>query len=137
MAVFWEWVRQHDTLLWWLGGISLVTFLGSLIIIPILIVRIPEDFFMPHYEPDEPTLHPIKHALAGLGKNILGVVVFLAGFAMLFIPGQGLLTMLLGLALIDFPGKREMELRLLRMPKINRVITWVRRKYGRKPLQLP
>ena len=70
-------------------------------------------------------------------NGVQGASVFLAGVAMLFIPGQGLLTMLLGLALIDFPGKRAMEIKLLRRPKINRAINWVRRKYGREPLQVP
>ena len=99
--------------------------------------EVPADFFMPHFVPDEELSHPLKRAVFGLGKNLLGAVVFLAGVAMLFIPGQGLLTMLLGLALIDFPGKRAMEIKLVRMPKVHGAMNWVRRKYGREPLQIP
>ena len=135
--MIWDWVKENEVLLWWLVGISVFTFAGSLIAVPLLIVRIPADYFMPDYEAPEDRRHPVAGALLQVAKNVLGLVVFLAGVAMLFIPGQGLLTMLLGLALIDFPGKRELEIRLLKMPKIRRAIDWVRRRYGREPLEVP
>jgi len=45
MAFLIEWFQANDTVLWWLGGISLVTFVGTLIAVPIVVIRIPSDYF--------------------------------------------------------------------------------------------
>jgi hypothetical protein len=52
------------------------------------------------------------------------------------LPGQGVLTILAGLSLLSFPGKRRLQLRLLRIPAIHRAIDALRRRAGRPPLHL-
>jgi hypothetical protein len=59
------------------------------------------------------------------------------GIALLVLPGQGLLTILLGITLLDLPGKRHLEIVLLRRPSVSRAVNWLRRKSGRPPLDLP
>jgi hypothetical protein len=70
-------------------------------------------------------------------KNILGALFVLAGVAMLVLPGQGILTILIGLSLTDFPGKRDLELKLIKKPSVYKAINWMRRKYKKPPLQIP
>ncbi len=70
-------------------------------------------------------------------KNLAGAVFLIMGFLMLFIPGQGLLTILLGLTFLNFPGKRRLEIRLIRSPRIHRGVNWIRRRSGKPPVQLP
>jgi len=120
-----------------MGGIALFTFVASLVVIPLVVVRMAPDYFMPDRGSALSDRHPLVCLLGRIGKNVLGVVIFVAGVVMLFIPGQGLLTMLLGLVLLDFPGKRGLELRLVRMPKVHRTLDWIRARYGRPPLQVP
>jgi hypothetical protein len=69
-------------------------------------------------------------------KNVVGVVFLLAGFAMLFLPGQGLLTMLIGISLMDFPGKRAIEAKMVGQPTLLSVINNMRRKFDKPPLTL-
>jgi hypothetical protein len=71
-----------------------------------------------------------------LGKNLLGLVFVLAGLAMLVLPGQGLLTLLIGLLLLDFPGKRAIERRLVARPTLRAFLDRMRAKRGAPPLQL-
>jgi hypothetical protein len=52
------------------------------------------------------------------------------------VPGPGLLTVLLGIMLLDFPGKRALELRLVRRQQVHRTIDRVRKRYGKPPLLL-
>lgn len=133
-----QWIEQHPELLAWSLGISALTFVGTLIAIPIAIINMPADFFLPshlHHNPHKP-LSPL-HWLGRLGKNVLGLLILLMGFLMLFLPGQGLLTMLLGVSLIDFPGKRALELRLVHRPSIQQSINWIRQRANKPPLQLP
>lgn len=130
---------EHKELLAWLGGFSVVTFIGSLLLIPFLVVRMGEDYFMPHRD-EEQTLagqHPVLRATGLILKNLLGVLLIAAGITMLILPGQGLLTIVIGLMLLNFPGKRAFELRLIRIPALLRTVNRLRAGAHRPPLQLP
>jgi hypothetical protein len=67
-------------------------------------------------------------------RNLLGVLLVLLGIAMLLLPGQGLLTLLVGLLLIDFPGKHQLVVRLLTRPKVLSVVNKLRAHRGAAPL---
>ena len=116
---------------------SAIGFIGSLIAIPLILVRLPADYFDTrtprHWMKDH---HPVLRLSGLLVKNVVGVVFFLAGFAMLFLPGQGLLTMLIGISLMDFPRKREIEAKMVGQPTLLSIINSMRRKFDKPPLTL-
>lgn len=124
----------HKYLLW-LAVFSLVSFIGSLIIVPILLVRIPVDYFV--VATDRSSRLSGLQVLGRIIKNIAGIILLGAGILMLFLPGQGLLTIVIALSLLDFPGKRRLELRLIRQPRVYKTINWLRQKYKRPPLIIP
>ena len=64
-------------------------------------------------------------------------LMVLVGVAMLLLPGQGILTILIGLMLLDFPGKRGLERRLVQQPAVWRAINWMRAKAHQPALELP
>jgi len=118
-----------------LFALSVVTFVVSLIGIPFLLVRLPPHYFDERHPRNWMQDHHPVLRLIGLGlKNAVGVLLFLAGVAMVFLPGQGLLTMLIGISLLDFPGKRHLERRLVGQPAVLRTINKLREKFGRPPL---
>jgi hypothetical protein len=126
----------------WLVGMgvaSAVMFVGSLFLIPIMVVRMRADYFM-HERSGWSALagfHPaFRWVLLGL-KNLLGVVLLVLGVAMLVGPGQGVLTILLSLSLLNFPGKRRLEIQLLRVPGLLAAINRLRQRAGRGPVMLP
>jgi len=132
-----EFIRTHRPLFIWLASLSALTFFGTILIIPVLIIRMSPDFFDPKQRaPYLQRRHPVIRFLLVLLKNILGIIFFFTGFVMLFIPGQGLLTMLIGLSLINFPGKRNLERHLIQHPKVLPVINSLRKKAGKEPLKL-
>jgi len=139
MTILLDWIDNHETLLWWLGAGSVLTFVGSLVLIPVLIVRIPADYFT--REERHPgrwdESHPALRLLMMFLKNTLGGVFILAGAAMLLGPGQGVLTILIGITLIDFPGKFTLERWIISHKPVNRAANWVRAKAHHKPLELP
>jgi hypothetical protein len=81
--------------------------------------------------------HPVVRGVLLAFKNLLGVVLVLAGAAMLVGPGQGVLTIFIGVMLLDFPGRRRLELALLSRPAVIAGINRVRARFGRPPMQLP
>lgn len=134
-----QWLRDNDALLWWLGIASVVMFVGSLLLLPWLAARIPADYFMPLKRPRLPLAqqHPVLRILIVVLRNLLGVLILLAGIVMLVLPGQGILAIMLGLMLINFPGKYRLEQWAIRKPSVHKSINWLRAKAGREPLQLP
>lgn len=130
-----DWLERHETILTALGLLSLGLFLVSLLVFPLIIIFLPHDYFV---RPQSPitSLNPFRMLLRVL-KNAFGCFLILAGVLMLFLPGQGLLSILLGISFIDFRGKRKLELRILRFPKIRLSVAWIRRKAKRVPILLP
>ncbi|MBH0187712.1 MAG: hypothetical protein HP493_02335 [Nitrospira sp.] len=115
--------------------LSIVFFVGSLIAIPFILVRLPADFFdirVPR--PWMEDHHPVLRVLGHLVKNVVGAIFLFAGFLMLFLPGQGILTMLIGISMLDFPGKRKVEAKLIGQPAVLNAINGMREKFGKPPL---
>jgi len=114
---------------------SVVGFIGTLIAIPLILVRLPPDYFdtrVPrHWMKDH---HPVLRMIGLVVKNAVGAIFFLAGFAMLFLPGQGILTMLIGISLMNFPGKQRLEAKLIGQPSVLNAINAMRNKFNKPPL---
>ena len=117
-----------------LGLFSLLTFVGSLIAVPWLIGRLPADYFITHWQQVEQRhqQHPLLALITLVLRNLLGLLLLLAGFAMLFLPGQGLLTMLIGLCMMNFPGKRRLLMVIVEQGSVQRGLNWVRKKGGKR-----
>lgn len=128
-------VEEDQALVYWMLGVSVVTFLGSLVAVPVIAVRMEADFFIRRPERVRP-LAPAR-LLRSIAKNVLGWALLLAGVAMLVLPGQGLLTIAFGVGLIDFPGKRKLQIRIVRMKRVYRSINWIRKRADKAPLELP
>lgn len=134
-----DWLSEHQTLLAWLFAASLVLFLATLIAAPILVTRIPPDYFTHAKRPPGMWAHrhrALRWTLLAV-RTIVAVVVMAAGIAMLVLPGQGLLTLLIGFFLLDFPGKYRLERRIIARPRILKAVNALRRRRGRQPLQTP
>ena len=134
-----DWLSADNGVAWWLAGISLVSFVASLILLPILIVRMPADYFVRPETPDHRwrDRHPAVRAALVLVKNGIGLVLLLFGLIMLVTPGQGILAILVGVSLMDVPGKRALEARIVSNPTVLGAINSLRARAGRSPLQVP
>jgi hypothetical protein len=117
----------------------LITFTGSLGLVSLILVKLPADYFCSHYDRQLWSGRaPALRIAAAIGKNVLGVLLIVLGIIMALpgVPGQGLLTILLGVMLVDFPGKDRLEQKLLQRPAIRNSIDKLRAKFGKPPLLL-
>lgn len=137
LAPLFDWFKSHPDLLITAGVASAVMFVGTLVAIPLLIIRIPQDYFLENKAPaPERQGHPLVKLSLKVLKNIIGAVFLVSGLVMLVLPGQGLLTILIGLVLMDFPGKRRLERRLVQNRSIISAVNYIRTKAKRPPLLL-
>ena len=119
-----------------LGISSLVILVISAISIGFIIRKIPHDYFlnekrgMSQYKNKNPFFWLIVLTL----KNIIGYCLILGGILMLVLPGQGLLTILVGLILSDYPGKFKLEKRIIKTNLILKTINWYRNKSNIPPI---
>jgi hypothetical protein len=131
-----ELLQNSESLLWTLGILSFLTFILTLLVVPWLIIRIPDDYF--NEKKRIPMLwserHPIIRIPFLFAKNLLGGVLILLGIVLLITPGQGLLTILIGIILVDFPGKFRFERRLIQLSPVLRSVNWLRKKGNKNPL---
>ena len=133
-----EYYASGRGLLWGIL-IFLVTFAVSIAITVVVLVKLPDTYFKAsHGREFWVERHPALRWSGLIGKNLLGAFLVLLGVVLSLpgVPGQGVLTILLGVMLLDFPGKRGLELKLVSRPKVLHAINRIRRRFGRPPLLL-
>lgn len=137
LAGFWESLTLGRVLVGL--GVFLLSLAVSFAAIVIVLVKIPANYFSSHYRQDFlPGSSWIVRWGAVIGKNIAGL--FLVGLGLVLslpgVPGQGLLTILLGLILMDIPGKRPLEARIIKRPTIQAAANRLRARFNKEPLIL-
>ncbi len=139
MKDWWQWINENGVILGWLGVLSVIMFIGTLMIIPVLVARIPADYFEDKQRHISRTrrIHPVIYMILVVAKNLIGIILILAGIVMLVLPGQGVLTILIGISLTNFPGKYTLERKLVSQPNVFKAINWLRERAGKPPLVHP
>jgi len=133
------WPPDWQALLLWSGALSLLAVVAAIVGVPWVLARLPADYFS---QPRREAWRlaggePVLARLAGLAKNLLGLVLVVLGVLLVFTPGQGLLTILAGLLLMNFPGKYRLERALVAQPGVLRGLNWLRQRRGRAPFEAP
>jgi hypothetical protein len=111
------------------GIVSVGMFLGSIVAVPIFLVKVPDDYFT--------RARPPSSLAVKVLRITLGVTLIILGIAMLVLPGQGVLTILVGLGILEAPLKDRVIARLLGNPRVHGAIDRLRKKAGKGPLWIP
>lgn len=132
-------LEQWQPILLGLGGISALMAIATLICLPWVITRLPQDYFLPSRRITlrESAPKPALSAFLTLIKNGVGLLLVVLGLIMLVTPGQGILTILAGLMLMNFPGKYRLERWLVLRPGVLIALNWLRRLRGQEPFDAP
>ena len=133
-----DWFRDNPALSSSFVGASVLMFVVGLFAMPFIVCKIPADYFAHDARPPSRLAdqHPAIRITLIVAKNLMGVVLLVAGLAMLVLPGQGILTIVVGFLLLDLPGKYPMAKWLIHKRWINLPINWLRKRRGYEPLQV-
>jgi hypothetical protein len=134
-AVF-SWLEDNPGVTTLIFAASILLLVVSLWAVRYFLISIPADYFNHRHRPLEAWKgsHPALRWSLLIGKNTLGLVLIVLGLIMFFTPGQGILTLLLGISLVDVPGKRAVERRIIARPTVLNVINHMRAKATQPPL---
>ena len=114
--------------------VSALIFVVSLIFTPFLVSKIPQDYFTkPQYHKLEIKL--FSHLIIVVLRSVFGFLLILLGVVMLFTPGQGILAIIVGLFLMEFPGKKRLEHKIIENEITFKSLNWMREKFKKPPLE--
>jgi hypothetical protein len=111
----------------------------SLVAVAIVLSRLPADYFVNPAARLPIDRHPILKLVLALFRNLLGWFLIVLGILLSFpgVPGQGILTILMGVMLVDFPGKHAAELWLLTRRGVLTAVNALRARLRKPPLLMP
>ena len=121
------------------AGLFLGSFIASLVLVSFVLVRLPANYFHPDHAREFMSDKPWAVRWGGLiVKNAVGFILIILGIVMSLpgVPGQGILTILLGLLMMDIPGKRPLETKIVSRPAVRNKINALRERFGKPPLIL-
>ena len=126
-----EWPAETPppTTLWPIVAAWLVSTVASMLIAGAVLLALPAEYLR---DGDRSQ----RHWAARLGRTLIGIVLVAVGIVLSVpgIPGQGILTILAGLTLIQFPGRDRLIRALLGRPAVLRTVNRFRVRFRRPPL---
>lgn len=136
LADFFSGLTWRSILIWVVVFVG--TFFINLGIVSAILVKLPKDHFKSDKSKRVSGSNATIRILKVIGKNVAGVLLIALGIILSLpgVPGQGLLTVLLGVMLVDFPGKDRLEQKLLSRPGIINTINRLRGRFGKPALEL-
>ena len=134
--MFLEFLSNYKIYLVWLGTLSFIIFIFSLLTIKWLVALIPSDYFIKKNNSEFRSNYPIFWLVSIIIKNLIGYILIFGGILMLVLPGQGLFTIFVGLMLSNYPGKFYIERKFIAIPSVLRAINWLRKKSNTPPIKI-
>ncbi|MGB7926285.1 MAG: hypothetical protein WCF57_23795 [Pyrinomonadaceae bacterium] len=139
-----DWITHAWAALTWRDvlvglGFFVISFTVSMTLVSFVLVKLPANYF--HSSHARQFWADRRRSVRWSGlvlKNFSGLLLILVGVFLSLpgVPGPGIITILLGLVMLDIPGKRPLETSLVKQPKVLQSINRIRGRFGKPPLIL-
>ncbi len=130
-----NWWNQYSFFFSALAGLSLLLFVLSIAATPWFIASLPSDYLQP--KTDNPKRSGAFGALLRTLKNVFGFLLVVLGLILMITPGPGLIVLLVGISVAEFPGKQQLLVKIAVQPNVFRSLNWMRFKHGKQPFENP
>lgn len=130
--ILFEELKTHGVML---ISVSVASFIVSILFCTLVIAYLPSDYFLSNRQVSR-IRHPLLRIVLKCLKNMFAVVLVIVGIIQIPLPGQGLLTILIGIIISDVPGKRKLERRIISSPVVLTAANAIRSRFKRPSLVL-
>lgn len=119
-------------------AIFIVSLVGTTVLTVWFVVQLPADYFVQNAGRQSKRRTSVLHWIGLLLRNLLALALIALGIVLSLpgVPGQGLLTILLGIMLSDFPGKVRLERKIVSYPKVLEALNRLRARFHKPPLMI-
>ena len=123
------WLENNSYIFFYAGIVSIFIFVFSMFGLRLFIIAIPSDYFI-----NKKRVSALKNRSILLWiiyivfKNIIGYIFIIMGLVALVLPGQGILMILVGLMMSDYPKKFDLEKKIITIKAVRKGINWIRIK---------
>ena len=131
------WLENNSYILFYLGIISVLIFIFSIVGLRLFIIAIPSDYFI-----NKKRVSALRDSSILLWvfykifKNIIGYIFIAIGLLALVLPGQGILMILIGLMMSDYPKKFDLEKKIIKINTVRKGVNWIRVKSNVEKIKL-
>ena len=135
--MFSDWISDYNQIIQWAGIVSVFLFFLSLFLLRYVIIRMPEDYFITTSSISKSHSKSPQKIIVRVAKNVVGFLLTICGIILLFTPGQGMITILIGLCLIDLAIVNQFKKKIINNSKVQKALNWIRTKKSVKPFNFP
>ena len=135
--MFSDWICDYNQIIQWAGIVSVFLFFLSLFLLRYVILRLPEDYFITASSISKSHPKSPQKIIVRVAKNAVGFLLTICGIILLFTPGQGMITILIGLCLIDLAIVNQFKKKIINNSKVQKALNWIRIKKSVKPFNFP
>ena len=135
--MFSDWISDYNQIIQWAGIVSVFLFFLSLFLLRYVILRLPEDYFITASSISKSHPKSPQKIIVRVAKNAVGVLLTICGIILLFTPGQGMITILIGLCLIDLAIVNQFKKKIINNSQVQKALNWIRTKKSVKPFNFP
>ena len=129
------WLSGHTLLLSILASVSTILLVTTIVAAPWAVSRLPADYLLQRLERD--ANQGLWYSLTSVSRALLGLLVTLLGLVMLITPGPGIIMLLLGISIAEFPGRNRLLIYLATRPNVLSSLNWMRKRHGKPPFIHP
>ena len=130
--ILFEELKTHGVML---ISVSVASFIISVLFCTLVFAYLPSNYFLPNRQVSR-IEHPILRIVFKCLKNLFAVILVIIGIIQIPLPGQGVLTILIGIIISDIPGKRKLERRIISSPVVLTAANTIRSRFKRPLLIL-
>lgn len=131
------WLENNSYILFYLGIISVLIFIFSIVGLRLFIIAIPSDYFINKKRVSALRDNSILlWVFYKIFKNIIGYIFIAIGLLALVLPGQGILMILIGLMMSDYPKKFDLEKKIIKINTVRKSVNWIRIKSNVEKIKL-
>ena len=129
------WLTGHSLLLGVMASLSAALLIVTVVAAPWAVSRLPSNYLLQRLE--RSSKQGIWYSVASVSRALLGFLVTLLGLVMLITPGPGVIMLLLGISIAEFPGRNRLLIYLATRPNVLSSLNWMRKRHGKPPFIHP